>query len=89
MTTPPGDHLPRAEHYEVEREVVDAEVDLSKALGDLARVESRMNMGGDSDHHLHQSAELAERAKAHADQLRAELEQQEKRDKDARPPRGR
>lgn len=61
-------------HYEVERHLVDAEIDLAESLEKLSEVEERMGLRSDADHRLEQAAELQDRARHHADQLRHELE---------------
>jgi hypothetical protein len=87
MSTAHGGQPSQDGHYEVERKLVDAEIDLAEALEDLGRAETRMGLRADADHRLQQAAELERRAKEHADHLRSELEEEEKRDKDSRPPR--
>lgn len=65
-------------HQDIERQLVDAEIGLARELEELANVEARMGLETDSDHRLEQAAELETRAKGHVEQLRHELEEEER-----------
>ncbi len=77
MTTS-GDR-PSQEHIQIERHLIDTEVELAKSLQQLGEVEGQLGMKGDSDHRLEQAAEQNEQAKRVTDTLSEELKEEQKR----------